>query len=113
MSIGEAWKEGMGSMDKEHSFKLLDAFWEAGGNFIDTASNYQDDDSEKWIGEWAKERGLRDQLVIATKYTTQYRAYKLGKSYKSINYAGNNKKTMKLSVRDSLNKLQTDYIDIL
>ena len=30
---------GMGSMDKEGSFKLLDAYFDAGGNFIDTASN--------------------------------------------------------------------------
>jgi aryl-alcohol dehydrogenase-like predicted oxidoreductase len=39
MSIGEAWKGFMGTMDKEQSFKLMDAFVEAGGNFIDTASN--------------------------------------------------------------------------
>lgn len=40
MSIGDKWeKEGMGSMDKEASFKLLDAYYEAGGNFIDTANN--------------------------------------------------------------------------
>lgn len=40
MSIGDKWAElGMGSMDKEQSFKLLDAFFEAGGNFIDTANN--------------------------------------------------------------------------
>lgn len=40
MSIGDKWaKLGMGSMDKESSFKLLDAFYEAGGNFIDTSSN--------------------------------------------------------------------------
>lgn len=40
MSIGDKWSEfGMGSMDKESSFKLLDAYYEAGGNFIDTASN--------------------------------------------------------------------------
>lgn len=38
MSIGEAWSEFMGSMNKENSFKLLDAFEEAGGNFIDTAN---------------------------------------------------------------------------
>jgi Aldo/keto reductase family len=43
MSIGEAWKEFMGSMDKEASFKLLDAFYDAGGNFIDTANNYQNE----------------------------------------------------------------------
>lgn len=40
MSIGDKWAElGMGAMDKEASFKLLDAFYDAGGNFIDTASN--------------------------------------------------------------------------
>ena len=40
MSIGDKWNDfGMGSMDKESSFKLLDAFYQAGGNFIDTANN--------------------------------------------------------------------------
>jgi len=34
MSIGEAWKDFMGSMNKEQSFKLLDEFVEAGGNFV-------------------------------------------------------------------------------
>ena len=40
MSIGDQWdKYGMGSMDKESSFKLLDAYFDSGGNFIDTANN--------------------------------------------------------------------------
>ena len=39
MSIGDKWNDYMGSMDKEASFKLLDAFYNAGGNFIDTANN--------------------------------------------------------------------------
>lgn len=40
MSIGDQWdKIGAGNMNKETSFKLLDAFYEAGGNFIDTANN--------------------------------------------------------------------------
>jgi aryl-alcohol dehydrogenase-like predicted oxidoreductase len=34
MSIGEAWKDTMGSMTKEQSFKLLDAFYDAGGNMM-------------------------------------------------------------------------------
>ena len=39
MSIGDKWHSvGMGTMDKDASFKLLDAFYEAGGNFIDTAN---------------------------------------------------------------------------
>ncbi len=113
MSIGEAWKAGMGSMNKEQSFKLLDAFVEAGGNFIDTANNYQDEESETWIGEWMNERGNRDQMVIATKYTTGYTSYKLGKNSHSVNFTGNHKRSMHVSVRDSLKKLQTDWIDIL
>lgn len=36
MSIGDAWQGFMGSMSKDNSYKLLDAFAEAGGNFIDT-----------------------------------------------------------------------------
>lgn len=40
MSIGDKWEQfGMGAMNKESSFKLLDAFFDAGGNFIDTANN--------------------------------------------------------------------------
>ena len=40
MSIGDKWGPyGFGAMDKESSFKLLDAFYKAGGNFIDTANN--------------------------------------------------------------------------
>jgi len=39
MSIGTEWGAGMGEMTKESSFKLMDAYYEAGGNFIDTAIN--------------------------------------------------------------------------
>ena len=39
MSIGDKWDVFMGSMDKDSSFKLLDAYFDAGGNFIDTANN--------------------------------------------------------------------------
>ena len=67
MSIGDAWGAGMGQMNKDSSFKLLDAFYDAGGNFIDTANNYQDETSEQFIGEWMETRGVRDQMVIATK----------------------------------------------
>jgi aryl-alcohol dehydrogenase-like predicted oxidoreductase len=100
-------------MSKEESFKLLDAFVAAGGNFIDTANNYQNEQSESWIGEWMKLRGNRNQLVIATKYTTNYRSYELGKNVKAINYGGNSRKSLHVSLLDSLKKLQTDYIDLL
>ncbi|KAI0595673.1 putative aryl-alcohol dehydrogenase Aad14 [Biscogniauxia sp. FL1348] len=112
MSIGSAWSDFMGSMDKEQSFKLLDAYFDAGGNFIDTANNYQDEQSETWIGEWMASRQIRDRLVIATKYTTDYKSYEHGKG-KVVNSCGNHKRSLHMSVRDSLKKLQTDWVDIL
>ncbi|KAF4627185.1 hypothetical protein G7Y89_g10969 [Cudoniella acicularis] len=112
MSIGDAWSNFMGSMDKASSFKLLDAFYEAGGNFIDTANNYQNEQSEIWVGEWMTERKNRDQLVIATKFTTEYKGHELGHG-KGVNYCGNHKRSLHMSARDSLKKLKTDWIDIL
>ncbi|KAH9971014.1 NADP-dependent oxidoreductase domain-containing protein [Lactifluus volemus] len=113
MSIGDKWHEyGMGSMDKESSFKLLDAYFDAGGNFIDTANNYQDESSEDFIGEWAERRGIRDQLVIATKYTTNFKRGQDDITHK-VNYTGNNAKSLRVSVEASLKKLRTSYIDIL
>jgi len=69
MSLGEANKEAMGAVSKEQAFALLDAFVAAGGNCIDTSNNYQNEQSEAWLGEWMKARGNRDQIIIATKYT--------------------------------------------
>ena len=99
-------------MSKDDSFALLDAFVAAGGNFIDTANNYQNEQSETWIGEWMAARKNRDRIILATKFTTPYRDYDVGKGV-APNYSGNHKKSMHLSLRDSLRKLQTDYVDIL
>ncbi|KAK1760597.1 aryl-alcohol dehydrogenase [Echria macrotheca] len=112
MSIGDAWSSALGSMSKEAAFKLLDAFFEAGGNFIDTANSYQYEQSETWIGEWMAARKNRDQIVLATKYTSDFRSHLLGKG-NAPNFAGNHRKSLHVSVRESLKKLQTDYIDIL
>ncbi|KAI0278766.1 Aldo/keto reductase [Russula aff. rugulosa BPL654] len=112
-SIGDKWQEfGMGSMDKESSFKLLDAYFDLGGNFIDTANSYQDETSEEFIGEWAEKRGIRDQLVIATKYSTNFKRGKDEYTNK-VNYSGNHAKSLHISVEASLKKLCTSYIDIL
>jgi len=53
-------------------------------------------------------RGNRDQIVIATKYS----GWNDGTT-KDANSAGNHTKSMALTVRESLKRLQTDYIDIL
>jgi len=122
----------MGECDKETTFGILDHFCDNGGNFIDTANNYQNEESEKWIGEWMEDRGVRDQMVIATKvwlpveamfaertntdvqmqFTTNYNSSGDPKTIKS-NYTGNNTKSMFLSVEASLKKLKTSYIDIV
>ncbi|EKM51532.1 uncharacterized protein PHACADRAFT_212176 [Phanerochaete carnosa HHB-10118-sp] len=109
-SIGDKWQAfGMGNMNKESSFKLLDAFYDAGGNFIDTANDYQDESSEEFLGEWMEQRNIRDQIVLATKYTNNFRR---GKGGQYSAFVGNNAKSMHISVTASLKKLRTDYIDV-
>lgn len=110
MSLGDAWAGAMGSMSKEAAFELLDAYYEAGGNFIDTANAYQNEQSEIWIGEWASARNIRDSLVLATKFSMDNRSHAVGKGVPAANYVGNSRRAINVAVRDSLKKLRTDYI---
>jgi hypothetical protein len=55
-------KSWMGATDQKQTEQILDYFYEQGGNFIDTSNNYQDEESETWIGEWLQKRGNRDQM---------------------------------------------------
>lgn len=77
-----------------------------------SANNYQDGQSERILGEWMEKRAVRDQMVIATKYTTPYRT---GHGAKEIivNTGGNGTKSLKTSVGISLKNLKTDYIDLV
>ncbi|KAK0491999.1 NADP-dependent oxidoreductase domain-containing protein [Armillaria luteobubalina] len=113
MNIGDKWEVfGMRSMKKEASFELLDTYFNMGGNFIDTVKFYQDEILEDFLGEWAEKRGIRDQLIIATKYTSNYKRGDNAVTQK-INYVGNSTNSMHINVEASLNKLRTSYIDIL
>jgi len=112
MNFGDAWKDFMGACDQKTTESILDYFYESGGNFIDTANNYQGEQSEKWIGEWMQKRGVRDQMVIATKFTTCFRAGHGDKEI-LINTTGNGTKSLHVSLEASLKKLQTTYIDLL
>ena len=103
----------MGPISKDDTFALLDYFHQQGGNFIDTSNNYQSEQSEKWIGEWMAARGLRDQMVVATKFTTCYTNYRGHGDIIHSNFGGNGSKSLHISLRDSLKKLQTDYLDVL
>ena len=113
MNFGTAWGEMLGACDKKTSFDILDFFYESGGNFIDTANNYQDEQSETWLGEWMEQRGVRDEMVLATKYTTFFKQRQPDAPGQGSAFIGNSKKSLHLSVKHSLKKLRTDYIDVM
>ncbi|KFY41043.1 hypothetical protein V494_03233 [Pseudogymnoascus sp. VKM F-4513 (FW-928)] len=111
MNFGEGWKDFMGECTKETAEKILDYYYENNGNFIDTANHYQNSDSEKWIGDWMHSRQNRDQLVLATKYTT---AIHIPHPHEiRANNMGNGAKSLHTSFAASLRNLRTSYIDIL
>ena len=101
MTFGDDW--GWGA-PKEESRKMFDAFAEAGGNFIDTANNYTNGTSEKFVGEFIASD--RDRFVIATKYT-------LTEGPDDPNFGGNHRKNMFRSIEGSLKRLNTDHVDLL
>lgn len=101
MGFGTEWKWGC---DKEVSKQIFDAFANAGGNFIDTANRYTEGTSEKFVGDFIARD--RDHFVIATKYSLRDR---MG----DLNFAGNHRKNLMRSVKESLWRLNTDYIDVL
>jgi aryl-alcohol dehydrogenase-like predicted oxidoreductase len=103
-TMGFGTEAGWGA-DKEISFDIMDAYAEAGGNFLDTANVYKLGTSEKIIGDYLTNHD-RDQFVVATKYT-------LKDNTTNPNASGNNRKNMMRSVEESLKRLQTDFIDVL
>lgn len=102
MTFGEAW--GWGAKE-ESSRALFNAYVEAGGNFIDTADMYVDGQSEELLGTFVKEGGLRDRLVISTKFT-------FSGEHGNPNAGGNGRKNILRAVDRSLQRLKTDYIDL-
>lgn len=96
------------TLDEQKSFEILDAFVASGFNFIDTADTYAwwvngiGGQSETIIGNWLKSRGNRDKLVIATKVGSETKEHG----------ADISKKHILRSVDESLQRLQTDYIDL-
>src|SRR5919112_1315938 len=100
MTFGEEW--GWGA-PKEECRNIFNAYVDSGGNFIDTANKYTEGTSEKYVGEFIS--GDRDRFVLATKYTSNT---KRG----DPNAGGNHRKNMVQSLNASLNRLDTDYIDL-
>lgn len=101
MTIGEDW--GWGA-DQDTSKRILNAYADAGGNFIDTANIYTDGSSERILGGLLE--GRRDEFVLASKYTCGIRDG-------DVNAAGNHRKNLVQSVEASLERLRTDRLDVL
>ena len=97
------------TIDEPTSFAILDAFVDAGFNFVDTADVYSrwlaghpGGESETIIGNWIARTGKRQKLILATKF---------GKEM-GPNKAGLSRAYMVQAVEDSLRRLRTDYIDL-
>jgi aryl-alcohol dehydrogenase-like predicted oxidoreductase len=103
-TMGFGTESGWGA-DKTASFSIMEAFANAGGNFLDTANIYKLGTSEKIIGEFINPRD-RDYFVIATKYS-------LRDNNSNPNASGNNRKNMMRSIEQSLQRLKTDFVDVL
>ncbi len=101
MSLGGAWGYGA---DERESHRILAAYAEAGGNFIDTANKYHEGQSEEIVGRFLGTD--RERWVVASKYTLAMRPG-------DPNAAGNSRKNLRQSVEASLRRLRTDYLDVL
>jgi aryl-alcohol dehydrogenase-like predicted oxidoreductase len=99
--FGQTWGYGA-TADEVKS--MIHGYAEAGGNFIDTADNYQWGVSEQWIGEVIAPN--RNDFVLSSKYTRGTAAAS------SLGMLGNHRKSMVQAVEASLKRLKTDRIDL-
>ena len=95
------------TVSKKDAYECLDTYLDMGGNFIDTSNNYAHwagtgDESETLLGQWLKERGCRDRVVLATKVGFDRHGEGAGLKKEQIEYW----------IDESLRKLNTDYIDL-
>lgn len=104
MTFGNDW--GWGA-EPEVAARIFDAYAAAGGNFIDTSNNYTNGSAERIVGDLiARER---DYFFVASKYTLQMATG----NRSDPNLGGNSRKSMFRSVEASLQRLKTDYLDLL
>jgi aryl-alcohol dehydrogenase-like predicted oxidoreductase len=101
MTFGEAWGWGV---PETVCADILDAFAEAGGNFVDTANTYTGGSAEEFLGRLLI--GRRHRFVLGTKYNGMTRPG-------DVNSAGNHRKNLVASLEASLRRLRTDHVDVL
>lgn len=101
-NFGTGWGHGASRAEAQ---SMYDQYRAAGGNFIDTSTNYQFGDAEIYLADMVVSD--RDDVVLATKYTN-------GTTLdSSLQMTGNGRKSMVQSVEASLRRLKTDRIDML
>jgi len=102
MTFGTEWGYGA---DHSESRRLFEAFLKVGGNFFDTANRYTEGSSERILGELIREFAVREQVVVATKFSLRTLDGK-------PNDGGNHRKNMVQSLDASLKRLGMDYVDL-
>src|SRR6056297_966712 len=103
--FGKETEEGNVEIDEARAHELLDGYEAAGGRYIDTADVYGGGDCERWIGDWLAERD-RERYTIASKVYWQIRDG-------DPNSRGTNRKNVRHRVDALLDRLDTDYLDVL
>ncbi|MBU6120854.1 aldo/keto reductase [Hymenobacter siberiensis] len=84
---------------------VFNAYVDAGSNFVDTADVYSGGQSEEMLGRYIAGRHLRDQVVLATKFS-------FGGQAGNPNLGGNGRKNIHRALEGSLRRLKTDYADL-
>ncbi|MBZ2198278.1 aldo/keto reductase [Occultella gossypii] len=105
--------------DPDTSFAILDAYYEAGGRFLDTANNYNawldghGRDSEEVLGRWLAARGVRDEMTIATKVGAAKKDPALPLSVTPpTNYQGLEASLVRREAEQSLRTLGVERLDV-
>ena len=102
LCLGAMMFGAWGEPDHDKSIKVIHRALDSGINFIDTADVYSQGDSEVIVGKALK--GRRDDVILATKVH--------GQMGEGIHRRGNSRRWIMQEVEDSLQRLQTDYIDL-
>jgi aryl-alcohol dehydrogenase-like predicted oxidoreductase len=105
MNFGTAGFHAAYGLTEDEARGIFRRYLDAGGNVIDTADFYTAGQSETILGALIGEAGVRDRLVLTTKFTNSV-------SPGDPNAGGNGRKHMIRAVEASLRRLRTDYIDL-
>jgi aryl-alcohol dehydrogenase-like predicted oxidoreductase len=100
--FGTELEDGVEATDRDAAHRILDAAWDAGVNFFDTANNYGGGDSERYLGSWLAERE-RESFVVASKVYFDTRGRQ---------GTGLSRKIIRAEIEGTLDRLDTEYLDL-